>query len=32
MARSNLEVKVEVRVNLASALWPIVWLIAVLAT
>jgi len=32
MTRSPLETKVEVRINLASCLWPIVWLIAVLAT
>lgn len=32
MAHSKLETKVEVRINLASCLWPIAWLVAILAT
>ena len=31
LSKAEPTVKVEVRVNLASCLWPIVWLIAVLA-
>lgn len=32
MARSPLETKVEIKINLAACLWPVAWMIVMLFT